>query len=86
MERFTNNFRALRAPECFHPIILFCCTFWCSGIRSQWYEYQEGTPPRKSELKPASKLAVDAIIRVDGLEFEAQAACAKSGLRIIKAS
>ena len=51
-----------------------------------WYKYEPGTSPRKYKKLPlASKrwLAVNAIIRVDGLEFEGGQRVPKSGLRML---
>ena len=52
-----------------------------------WYKYEEGTSPRKHKRLPAASkrwLAVNAIIRVDGLEFEGGDRVPKSGLRVLK--
>ena len=51
------------------------------------HAYEQGTSPRKYKKLPiASKrwLAVNAIIRVDGLEFEGGQREPKSGLRVLK--
>ena len=55
-------------------------------VEIMWYEYEAGTSPRKYKLKPTSRrwLAVNAIIRVDGLEFEGGHRVPKSGLRMLK--
>ena len=54
-----------------HTTDLFEEGWWIVEI--VWYAYQAGTSPRKYKLLPVTSkrwLAVNAIIRVDGLEFE----------------
>ena len=67
-----------------HATDLFEEGWWIVEI--MWYKHEAGTSPRKYKLLPASKrwLAVNAIIRVDGLEFEGGQRVPKSGLRILK--
>ena len=64
-----------------HATDLFEEGWWIVEI--VWYKYEAGTSPRKyKKLAAASKrwLAVNAIIRVDGLEFEGGDRVPKSGL------
>ena len=68
-----------------HATDLFEEGWWIVEI--VWYKHEAGTSPRKYKLLPmASKrwLAVNAIIRVDGLEFEGGDRVPKSGLRVLK--
>ena len=68
-----------------HATELFEEGWWIVEI--VWYVYEQGTSPRKYKKLPiASKrwLAVNAIIRVDGLEFEGGQREPKSGLRVLK--
>ena len=68
-----------------HATDLFEEGWWIVEI--VWYKYEAGTSPRKyKKLAAASKrwLAVNAIIRVDGLEFEGGDRVPKSGLRVLK--
>ena len=70
-----------------HATDLFEEGWWI--VETAWYEHEKGTSPRKYseyKLKPDSRrwLAVNAIIRVDGLEFEGGQRVPKSGLRVLK--
>ena len=54
-------------------------------VEVEWYEYQEGTSPRKYKLVKGSKrwLAVNALVRVGCLAFEGGDRVPKSGLRVL---
>ena len=55
-------------------------------VEIEWYKYEEGTSPRKYKLLTQSKrwLAVNAIVRAGGLEWESGQRVPRSGIGVLK--
>mmetsp|Transcript_25121 Transcript_25121/g.84671 ORF Transcript_25121/g.84671 Transcript_25121/m.84671 type:complete len:497 (+) Transcript_25121:2689-4179(+) len=67
-----------------HSTDLFEEGWWIVEI--EWYKYEEGTSPRKYKLLTQSKrwLAVNAIVRAGGLEWESGQRVPRSGIGVLK--